>query len=173
MAGERTLVSGFEAEFNDDHTWCEHHVLHQVVVSREGSDKWPNELIADGFLPLHEHAGNLKHHIFRVVGHNAILVRSSPRSVVLVDKGSDVNSRPDRSRTGHVGTPIGGNHEAKAHTGGVQTGGATTPMECSFGNVLLESWVALERILMEARPRETVHLPSGYRNRVPAAYHRR
>jgi len=30
MAGERTLVLGFETELNDDRTWSKHHVLHQV-----------------------------------------------------------------------------------------------------------------------------------------------
>jgi hypothetical protein len=76
MAGEWPQVLGFKTKFNDDHTWSQNHVPYKVAVSRECTDKWPNELIADGFLPLHERLGNLKHHIFRVVGHNAILVRS-------------------------------------------------------------------------------------------------
>jgi hypothetical protein len=101
MAGEWTLVFGFKSEFNDDHTWSENHVLHKVAVSRERSDKWPNELLADGFLPLHERARKLKRHIFRVVRHNAILVRSSPRAVVLIDKRFNVNDRPECSRSRH------------------------------------------------------------------------
>jgi hypothetical protein len=86
MAGERPLVLGFKTPFNGDHTWSENHVLHTVMVTGERRDKWPNELIADSFLPLHERARNLKHHVFRVVRHNETLVRSGPRIVVLIDE---------------------------------------------------------------------------------------
>src|SRR5262245_35378877 len=105
MAGEWTLMLGFKTKFNGDHTWSENHVLHDVVVSRERCDKWASELIADGFLPLHEQARNLKHHIFRVVGHNVILVGSSPRVVVLTYKRFDVNNRPGCSRSCHGDPP--------------------------------------------------------------------
>src|SRR6266850_6171014 len=98
MPDEWTLVFGFETEFNGDHAWSENHVLHNVAVSLECSDKWPNELLADGFLPLQQRAGDLKHHIFRVVRHNQVLVLSSPRGVVLGDKQFDVDNRPGRSR---------------------------------------------------------------------------
>src|SRR5215510_10575376 len=98
MASEWTLVLGFKTKLNDHHTWSENHVFHQVAVSRERSDKWPGELIADGFLTFHEQAGNLKHHIVRVVRHNAVLVRSSPRLVVLMDERFDINNRGYRSR---------------------------------------------------------------------------
>ena len=95
MACERARVLGFKTKFNGDHAWSANHVLHNVAVSRERSDKRPNELIADSFLSLHDRARNLKHHIFRVVRHNAILVRSCPRVVVLIDKRFDVKSRPE------------------------------------------------------------------------------
>src|SRR5215471_21856653 len=101
MTGEGPLVLGFKTEFNDDHTWPENHVLHGVAVSGEGSYKRPSELSADGFLSLHDRARNLKHYIFGVVGHNEILVRSSPRFVVLFDKRFDVNNRPGCGRSCH------------------------------------------------------------------------
>jgi len=76
MAGESTLVTGFKIELNDRRAWCENHVLHQVTVSWERSDERPNELITEGFLPLHKHAWNLKYYIICVIGQNEILVRS-------------------------------------------------------------------------------------------------
>src|SRR6185369_12791861 len=63
VTGEWPLVVGFKTEFNCNHPRPEDHVLHEVVVSRERSDKRTSELITDGFIPLHEHARNLKHHI--------------------------------------------------------------------------------------------------------------
>jgi len=51
--------------------------LYKVVVSREGCDKWPNELIAERFLPLNQQARNLKHYIVGVVRENEILIRPS------------------------------------------------------------------------------------------------
>src|SRR5262249_61124888 len=59
MAGEWTLMLGFKTEFNVDHTWSENHVFHDVAVFRKSSGKRDSELIADGFLPLHEQARNL------------------------------------------------------------------------------------------------------------------
>src|SRR5215813_13789071 len=101
MAGEWTFVLGLKAEFNIDHPWSEDHVLHHVAVSRERSDKWDSELIADGCFPLHKQARNLKHHVFCVVRHNPIEVGSSPRVVVLMDERFDLNNRRWSSRGGH------------------------------------------------------------------------
>jgi hypothetical protein len=67
----------FETKFNNDHTWSENYLLHNVVVSRKGCDKWPNELIAERFLPLNQQARNLKHYIVGVVRQNEILIRPS------------------------------------------------------------------------------------------------
>src|SRR5262249_32200751 len=93
MAGEWALMLGFKNKFNVDHSRSENHAFYNVVVSGERSGKWHSELIADGFLPLHEQARNLKHYIFRVVRHNAIQVRSSPRVVVFMDERFDVKAR--------------------------------------------------------------------------------
>src|SRR5262249_15770589 len=101
MAGEWTLMLGFKTKFNNDHTWSENHVLHKVAVSRGRNDKLPSELLPEGLPPLHKPSPNLRHYIFRVVRHNAILVRSSPRVVVLIDKRFDVNSRPECRRSRH------------------------------------------------------------------------
>jgi hypothetical protein len=76
MPCEWTLVSGFKIKLNDRHAWCENHVLDKMTVSREGSDERPHELIAEGFLSLHQRARNLKDHIVSVVRQNAILVHS-------------------------------------------------------------------------------------------------
>src|SRR5262249_44957105 len=101
MAGKWTLVLGLETEFNGDHTVSESHIFHHVLVSWERSDKWPNELIAECFLPLNQQARNLKHYIFGEVGQNEILICPSPRSVVLMDKRFDVKSRLDYRRSRH------------------------------------------------------------------------
>src|SRR5215813_2710281 len=101
MAGEWTLMLGFKNKFNVDHSRSENHAFYNVVVSGERSGKWHSELIADGFLPLHDQARNLKHYIFRVVRHNAIQVRSSPRLVVFVDERFDVKARCKALRGGH------------------------------------------------------------------------
>src|SRR5262249_54557643 len=93
MAGEWTLMLGFKNKFNVDHTRSENHAFYDVPVSRERSGKWHSELVADGVLPFHEQTRNLKHYIFRVVRHNAIQVRSSPRLVVLMDERFDVKTR--------------------------------------------------------------------------------
>src|SRR4029453_14076667 len=69
MALEWTRVLGFKTEFNGDHAGPAYHLLHEVTVSGEGRDEWPHELVADGFLSLHERARNLKRNIVRVVGH--------------------------------------------------------------------------------------------------------
>ena len=93
MPRELSLMVGFKTPFNDDQTWSVSYVPHDVPVSRKRRDKRPNELIADGFLPLHERARNLKHHVFRVVRHNPVEVGSSPGVVVLMDKRFDVSNR--------------------------------------------------------------------------------
>src|SRR5262245_51778361 len=99
MAGEWTLVFGFKTKFNVDHTLSENHFCYDVAVSRKRSGKWHSELIADGVLPLHEQARNLKHYVFCVVRHNPIEVGSSPRVVVLMDERFDVKDRCWGSRS--------------------------------------------------------------------------
>src|SRR5262245_13228466 len=72
-----------------------------MAVARKGCGKWASKLIADGFIPLHEQAGNLQHHIVSVVRHDAIQVRSGPGVVVIVDKRFDVKSGLDWRRSRH------------------------------------------------------------------------
>src|SRR5262249_23058862 len=93
MAGEWTFMLGFKNKLNVDHSRSENHAFYDVPVSRERSGKWHSELVADSVLPFHEQTRNLKHYIFRVVGHNAIQVRSSPRLVVFMDERFDVKAR--------------------------------------------------------------------------------
>src|ERR1700746_3185676 len=72
-----------------------------MAVAWEGSGKWASKLIADGFIPLHEQAGNLQHHIVGVVRHDAVQVRSRPHVVVLIDERFDLNNSPECSRSRH------------------------------------------------------------------------
>src|SRR5262245_19318773 len=76
-----------------------------MAVAGEGSGKWASKLIADGFIPLHEQAGNLQHHIVGVVRHDAIQVRSGPCVVVLFDERFDVRNRLDGCRNRHGWMP--------------------------------------------------------------------
>src|SRR5262249_55067823 len=86
MACEGALVKGFKTPFNNHHTGSEDHILHNVAVSRERSDKWPDELLADGFASFHASAGDLKHYIFRIVRHDEVHVSPLPHEEVLIDK---------------------------------------------------------------------------------------
>src|SRR4030095_13020591 len=101
VAGEWTLVFGFEAKFNGDHPWSKNHFLHKMQVARERCGKWASKLAADVFLPFHEQAGNLQHHIVSVVRHDAIQVRAGPGVVILVNKRFGVKSRVDCRGSGH------------------------------------------------------------------------
>src|SRR5262245_36059973 len=98
MTCEWTFVFCFKTEFDRDYTWAENHVLDNVMISRECSGKWSRELIEDSFLPLHEYARNLQHHILSVVRHDPVQVRSGPCVVVLMDKRFDVRNRLDGYR---------------------------------------------------------------------------
>src|SRR5262245_42733703 len=101
MSDERTLVLSFETELNGDQPRSGNHILQEVVVPREGGDERSNELIAERFLAFHEQARNPNRHIVRVVRQDAILVRSSPRVVVLMEERFDVECRRGCSRSRH------------------------------------------------------------------------
>jgi len=45
--------AALQTKFDDDRAWSMNHVLHSVAVSWERGDERPNELIENGFLPLH------------------------------------------------------------------------------------------------------------------------
>src|SRR5262249_56576119 len=91
MAGEWTLVFGLKGKLNDGSVSFENYVLHEVAISREGSDERPNELLANGRFPLHEDARDLNRHIVRVVGHDTDFIRSAPRGIVFDHERFDIN----------------------------------------------------------------------------------
>src|SRR5215469_9942607 len=95
--GKQALVFGFKTPFDGDNVLSENHILGNVAVSRETSDEWPDELLANGCFPFHEVARKSNGHVFRIVGHDAILVRSFPHAEILIDKRSDLNAGPDCS----------------------------------------------------------------------------
>src|SRR5262249_51253307 len=101
MTRERTLVFGLKGKLDDRNVSFKNYVLHEVAISGEGSDKGPNELLTNGRMPLHETARNLNRHVLRIVRHDAVLIGSAPRGVILnherfdIDSGSECgNSRP-------------------------------------------------------------------------------
>jgi hypothetical protein len=51
LSGEWPGVVRFKTELDIDHTSTANHAFYMVPVSRKRSDKRPNELIAEGFLP--------------------------------------------------------------------------------------------------------------------------
>ena len=73
-ASERPTVIGFEAPFDDDDVFPEHHVLHDVTVSRKAGDKGANKLVSEGRLSIEDHARNFQRHGFRVEGQNPVLI---------------------------------------------------------------------------------------------------
>src|SRR5262245_32125888 len=77
-------------------------VLHRVPISGEGGDEGPNELLADRRIPLHQEARNLKHHVVRIVRHDAVFIRALPRGVVLVDEGFDIGDGWEYSGSRHA-----------------------------------------------------------------------
>src|SRR5215475_9569486 len=101
MASERTLVFGFESKLNDCSVSFENYVLHEVAISREGSDERPNELLANGRFPLHQAARNLNRHIVRVVGHDVVLIPSAPRGIVFAHEPFDIDNRSECSSDRH------------------------------------------------------------------------
>src|SRR5262249_44182374 len=59
MAREGTCVFCFKSKLDDRKISFKNYVLHEVAISGEGRDKGPNEVFANGRLPLHETARNL------------------------------------------------------------------------------------------------------------------
>src|SRR5215475_6602212 len=90
MARERTLMFGFKSKLDDRNVSLEDDVLHEVAIPGEGRDKGTNELLANGRMPLHETAWNLDRHILRVVRHDAVLIGSAPRGVILDHERFDI-----------------------------------------------------------------------------------
>jgi len=84
-------VRGFKGKFNEHSASPKDHILHDVAISREGGDEQPDELLANGRVPLDEAARNLNRHIFRVVGHDEILIRASPHAIVFVKERFDIS----------------------------------------------------------------------------------
>src|SRR6516162_5280083 len=101
MAGERTLVFGPESKLNDCNVSAKDYVFHEVTISREGSDEGPDELLENGRFPLHEAARNLNRHVVRVVGHDSVLIHSTPRGIVFDHERFDINDGPERSNDRH------------------------------------------------------------------------
>src|SRR5215470_6508781 len=101
MTSEWTCLFGFKSKFNDRRVLSKNYVFHEVAISGEGSDEGPNKLFADGQLPLQEAARNLNRHIVRVVGHDAVLIRSAPRGVVLDHECFDIKYGSECSRGRH------------------------------------------------------------------------
>src|SRR5215472_12911758 len=98
MTRERTFVFGLKSKFDDHNVSSENYVLHKVAIAGEGSDEGPNELLANGRLPLHETTRNLNRHIVRVVGHDMVFILSAPRGIVFdherfdIDRGSECSN---------------------------------------------------------------------------------
>src|SRR5215467_4460476 len=101
MTGERTGLFGFKSKFNDRRFSSKNYVLYEVAISGEGSDEGPNKLFANGQLPLYEAARNLNRHIICVVGHDAVLICSAPRGVVLDHECFDIKYGSECSRGRH------------------------------------------------------------------------
>src|SRR5262245_51895307 len=80
----------FKSKLDDCNVSFKNYFLHEVAISGEGGDKGPNELLANGRMPLHETARNLNRHILRVVRHDAVLVGSAPRGVILDHERFDI-----------------------------------------------------------------------------------
>src|SRR5262245_39301570 len=91
-AGEWTTVFGCESPFDDHDASPEDPVPHEVAIPGKADDEGPYKLLAKRGFPLHEGAGNLDRHVVRIVGHDAVLVRPSPRLKVLVDERFDVHN---------------------------------------------------------------------------------
>src|SRR5215831_11989574 len=90
MTLEWTGMFGFENKLDDRNASSKNDVLHEVAIPSEGRDEGPNELLANGRLPLHETAWNLNRHILRVVRHDAVLIGSAPRGVILAHECFDI-----------------------------------------------------------------------------------
>src|SRR5215831_4116568 len=90
MTRERTLVFGFKSKLDDRNVSFKNYVLHEVAISGKRGDKGPNELLTNGRLPLHETSRNLNRHILRVVRHDAVLIGSAPRGVILDHERFDI-----------------------------------------------------------------------------------
>src|SRR5215470_19465761 len=90
MTRERTRVFGLKSKLDDCNVSFKNNVLYEVAISGEGGDKGPNELLANGRMPLHETARNLNRHILRVVRHDAVLIGSAPRGVILDHERFDI-----------------------------------------------------------------------------------
>src|SRR5215813_2032276 len=101
MTSEWTCLFGFKGKFNDRRFSSKNNVLHEVAISGEGSDEGPDKLFANSQFPLHEAARNLNRHIVRVVGHDAVLIRSAPFRVVLGHECFDIKHGSECSRGRH------------------------------------------------------------------------
>src|SRR5215470_15907215 len=101
MASEWTLVFGAKSKLNDGSVSFENYVLHEVAISREGSDEGPHELLANRRFPLHQAARNLNRHIVRVVGHDVVLIPSAPRGIVFAHERFDIGNRSECSNDCH------------------------------------------------------------------------
>src|SRR5262249_2062404 len=90
MALEWARMFGFKDKLDDRNAASKNDVLHEVAIAGKGRDKGPNELLANGRMPLHETAWNLNRHIFRVVRHDAVFIGSAPRGVILDHERFDI-----------------------------------------------------------------------------------
>src|SRR5262249_16378190 len=100
-ASQRTLLFALESKFAQHDVSSKNHVLHHVAISGEAGDEGPDELLAKRRFSLDEAARNLNRHVVRVVGQDAILIRSVPRVVVLEDERFELNNGSGGSRGGH------------------------------------------------------------------------
>src|SRR5262245_60072461 len=101
MAGKWTLVFGFESKLDDCNVSFKNDVLHEVAISRKGSDERPNELLEDGRFSLHKAARDFKRPIVRVVGHDAVLIGSTPRGIVFGHERFDIGDGSECSSDRH------------------------------------------------------------------------
>src|SRR5262245_43166812 len=101
MTSEWACLFGFKSKFNDYRLAPKYYVLYEVAISGEGSDEGPNKLFANGQFPLHEAARNLNRHLVRVVGHDAVLIRSAPRGVIFDHECFDIKCGSECSRGRH------------------------------------------------------------------------
>src|SRR5262245_45304326 len=90
MTREGTFVFGFKSKLDNSSVPFNNYVLHEMAIPGKGGDKGPNELLANGRMPLHQAARNLNRHILRVVRHDAVLVGSAPRGVILDHERFDI-----------------------------------------------------------------------------------
>src|SRR5262249_25672187 len=101
MTREGTFVFCFKSKLDDSNVSFKNYVLHEVTISGEGHDERPNELLANGPLPLHQASRNMNRHILRVVRHDAVLIGSAARGVMLDHERFDIIKRSECSNARH------------------------------------------------------------------------